>query len=51
MGERGRTGPKEPRLPWYQCQGDLCISGCQPQNPETGLTYQPSGMITPTGVA
>lgn len=27
MGERGRTGPKEPRLPWYQCQGDLAYLG------------------------
>lgn len=28
-----------------------CISGCQPRDPETGLTYHPSGLITPVGVA
>lgn len=28
-----------------------CISGCQPRDPETGLTYHPSGLITPAGVA
>lgn len=24
---RGCSSPKEPRLPWYQCQGDLAYQG------------------------
>lgn len=52
VGDGGEAAPA-PKSQGYlgTSVGVTCISGCQPRDPETGLIYHPSGLITPMGVA